>query len=87
MLSFTNTEFLTWAKAKGLTFVVQAHWPDAYKLLPADEVATKLSDDRLCYGNLYTNAKKELFLAIYLAPSTNQADAIVLVFKQLTALK
>jgi hypothetical protein len=87
MESFTTAEFTQWAKNKKLTFLTQVAWPDATKLLPEDEVATKLSADTLGHVNLFTSPKKELFLTVCLIPASNQVNAMILVFKQLTSLK
>ena len=85
MITFTSQEFLQWAKKKELSFVAQINWPDATKILPPDEVTTKLAAGATGHANLYTNAKKELFLTICLVSSSNQ-DTVV-VFKQITSLK
>jgi hypothetical protein len=81
MQTFNNAEFLQWAKDKKLSFISQASWPEAIKLLPPDEVAMKIPANSASHANLYANTKKELFLAVVLSPDT------VLVFKQLVSLK
>jgi hypothetical protein len=85
---------MQWAKEKKLSFVSQANWPDASKLIPPEEVATLLPSNITSHANVYTNAKKELFLAVYIIPSGTTANTIdkrdhsvILVFKQLTNLK
>jgi hypothetical protein len=94
MRTFSNTEFMQWAKEKKLSFVSQSNWPDAFKLIPPEEVATLLPTNTTSHANLYVNAKKELFLAVCVVPSgttVNTIDkrdnSVILVFKQLTNLK
>jgi len=87
MQSFSNKEFMQWANDKKLTFLSQTSWPGAANLLPPDEVAVTIPADVTSHANLYTNAKKELFLTICIVPDDKTTDPIILVFKQLGALK
>lgn len=87
MQSFNNKEFMQWAKDKKLSFLSQTTWPGAANLLPPDEVAVKIPANTTSHANLYTNAKKELFLAVCIVPDDKTTDPLILVFKQLTALK
>jgi hypothetical protein len=87
MQSFTNTEFMKWARDKKLSFVTQINWPDATKLIPPDEVAVKIPANTTSHANLYTNTKKEIFLVVSIVPDDRTTDPLILVFRQLTALK
>jgi hypothetical protein len=87
MQSFSNSEFMKWANDKKLIFVSQICWPDATKLLPPDEVAVKIPANTTSHVNLYTNAKKEIFLSVCIVPDDRTTDPLILVFKQLPSLK
>jgi hypothetical protein len=87
MQSFNNAEFMQWAKEKKLSFLSQTNWPGAANLLPPDEVAVKIPANTTSHANLYTNAKKELFLAVCIVPDNKTTDPLILAFKQLTSLK
>lgn len=87
MQSFNNKEFLQWANDKKLSFLSQTSWAGAENLLPPDDVAVTIPANVTSHANLYTNAKKELFLAIYIVPDHQPLNSLILVFKQLSVLK
>jgi len=87
MQSFTNAEFMQWANDKKLSFLVQINWPDARRLIPPDEVAVRIPAKTTSHANLYTNTKKEIFLVVSIVPDDRTTDPLILVFKQLIALK
>ena len=87
MQSFSNKDFMQWARDKKLSFVSQTCWPSAANLLPPDEVAVKIPANTTSHVNLYTNTKQELFLAVCIVPDDKTTDPLILVFKQLVALK
>jgi hypothetical protein len=78
---------MKWANEKKLSFVAQINWPDATKLIPPDEVAVKIPANTTSHATLYTNSKKEIFLVVCIVPDDRTTDPLILVFKQLTALK
>lgn len=84
MQSFSNSEFMKWAKVKNLTFLSQLSWPEAHKLVPANEMTTIIPTITTSHANLYTN-KKEIFLAVFVVP--DKQIPMIYVFKQLTSLK
>lgn len=83
MQSFSNAEFMQWAKDKKLSFISQHSWPSAADILPPDEAV--LNKATASHVNLYENAKKEIFLAIFVVPENS--DPLVLMFKHLVVLK
>jgi hypothetical protein len=79
---------MAWAKEKKLVFVSpQISWSEATKLLPPDEVAVKIPANTTSHVNIYTNTKKEIFLAVCIVPDDRTTDPLILVFKQLINLK
>jgi hypothetical protein len=83
MQSFSNAEFMQWAKDKKLSFISQNSWSSAAGILPPDEAV--LNKAVASHVNLYENVKKEIFLAIFIVPEGS--DPLVLVFKHLAVLK